>query len=109
MKLTVGRPRSSSVDRPRPPSPIGSQKHESSSRFDADHTELDVRIGDRVVRRLLPGDSLGEVALIREVPRTASIVAVSEARLLAMDRADFLEAVDDSRNSRERAESTGKE
>ncbi len=68
--------------------------------------ELDVRIGDRVVRRLMPGDSLGEVALVRGVPRTASIVAVSEARLLAMDRADFLEAVGDSQNSRERAEST---
>lgn len=68
--------------------------------------ELEVRVGERAVRRLKRGDSLGEIALVRGVPRTASIVAIREARLLAMDRADFLDAVGDSEGSRARAEST---
>jgi MFS family permease len=54
--------------------------------------EFDV-LADGADRKMVEGDSFGEIALLRDVPRTATIRAVVDGQLYALERADFLAAV----------------
>jgi hypothetical protein len=55
--------------------------------------EVDVRVEERIVRRQRPGESFGEVALLRDVPRTAGVVAATDVELYAVGREAFVRAV----------------
>lgn len=55
--------------------------------------ELSVTVDGREVRRQGPSDGLGEIALLRDVPRTATVQALEDSRLWALEREDFLEAI----------------
>ena len=55
--------------------------------------ELEVFVDGRSVATLEPGGSFGEIALLRDVPRTASVRALSDVELYALDHDDFLSAL----------------
>jgi MFS family permease len=52
-----------------------------------------------------PGDFFGEIALLRDLPRTATVRALEELRLYAVERDVFVSAVTGHAQSREAAES----
>jgi MFS family permease len=54
---------------------------------------LSVTVGGARSRELGAGDFFGEIALLRDVPRTATVVAETKARLHTLGRDDFLAAV----------------
>jgi hypothetical protein len=59
--------------------------------IEAGHAEVVVDGGEPKV--LGPGDFFGEIALLRDVPRTATVRAADGLRLYAIERDDFIAAV----------------
>jgi MFS family permease len=65
--------------------------------------EVEVLVDDKPVRRQGHGEYFGEIALLRDIPRTASVRAVSDTRLLALEGSHFVQAVTGSPTSTEAA------
>jgi len=49
----------------------------------------DVKRGDRILRTLNPGEYFGELALLRDQPRSATVIAAEPTTCLALARWDF--------------------
>ena len=65
---------------------------------------VEVTQAEAVLRREGPGDFFGEIGLLRDVPRTATVTAVEHTELFALEREDFLEAVTGHTEARSAAE-----
>jgi len=52
-----------------------------------------VELDDGTTRELGPGEGFGEIALLRDVPRTATVRALEPLRIYAVERNDFIAAV----------------
>ena len=58
--------------------------------------EVEVRVQNELVEVLGPGEIVGEMALIKPQPRTATVVARSDCRLAVIDEQRFLYMVSDT-------------
>jgi CRP-like cAMP-binding protein len=51
--------------------------------------EADVTKGDRSINTMREGDFFGEIALVTKMPRTASVTATTDVRVLVITERDF--------------------
>ena len=66
---------------------------------------LDASHDGRVLSHMATGDHFGEIALLRDVPRTATVVATEDSVLQTIQREDFLAALTGDEELRGRTES----
>lgn len=52
--------------------------------------KVEIRIGNRVLDTLSPGNIFGEMALIDSAPRNATAVAITDATLIAVSEKQFM-------------------
>jgi MFS family permease len=70
--------------------------------------ELEIS-ADGLLRTACEADYFGEIALLRDVPRTATVKALVDTRLYALEREDFLAAVTGHEAARAAGEATAEE
>jgi len=63
-----------------------------------------VEVDGVFVRTLSVGEGFGEIALLRDVPRTSTVTATAASRLYMLERQVFLQAVGGNAASREAAD-----
>jgi hypothetical protein len=76
-----------------PGDPIVTQGEVGDSFFVIADGEVEVQVDGAVRRSQRVGDFFGEIALLRDVPRTASVSAVGPVSVLVLDRDEFLAGV----------------
>jgi hypothetical protein len=64
-----------------------------------------VEIDGQQVNDLWPGEAFGEIALLRDVPRTATVTTEEQTGVLSLDREEFIAAVTGHSTSRDAADS----
>ncbi len=66
--------------------------------------QAEVEIDGVVIRLIDPGATFGEIALLHDIPRTATVRAIEPTELLAIERGPFLEALTGQPRSRAMAD-----
>jgi len=88
-----------------PPGEVFVREGDPSDRFYVISSGLvEVTQAGTVRRREAAGDFFGEIGLLRDVPRTATVTAVEQTELLALERDEFLDAVTGQTDARSAAE-----
>jgi len=83
---------------------VFSQGDRGDRYYVVDSGAVDVLVDDRRVREQGPGSGFGEIALVRDVPRTATVRALGPVSLWALERDDFLAALGGTPESADGAE-----
>jgi len=65
---------------------------------------MEAIVSPTTIRMLEPGDSFGEIALLRDIPRTATVRATAPSVVLALEREAFVAAVSGRREASAAAE-----
>jgi CRP-like cAMP-binding protein len=65
---------------------------------------VEISIDGEKVADAWPGEAFGEIALLRDIPRTATVTSVDDTKLLALERDEFIAAVTGHAPSREAAD-----
>jgi len=65
---------------------------------------VEITIDGERVADAWPGETFGEIALLRDIPRTGTVTALEETALLALERDEFIAAVTGHAPSREAAD-----
>jgi predicted MFS family arabinose efflux permease len=69
------------------------QGEDGDSFYVIDEGEVDVLVDGRPVAQGRPGDCMGEIALLRDQPRMATVRTRTDVRLVVLDRQEFLAGV----------------